>query len=102
MNRLGLARTVMAMTQAELAELADVPQSSVSRMEKGEINLTGKSLVKIAKALDVSTDYLLGLTDDPRPVIDGPGITLKEWAIIVAMRRGDVSRAVRLMMDEAK
>lgn len=54
-------------------------------MEKGEINLTGKSLVKIAKALDVSTDYLLGLTDDPRPVIEGPAVTLKEWAIIAAI-----------------
>ena len=99
MNRLGLVRIAMAMTQADLA---DVPQSSLSRMEKGEINLTSKSLVKVARALDVSIDYLLGLTDDPRPVIEGPAVTLKEWAIIQAMRKGDMALAIQMMMDEAK
>ena len=100
MNRLGETRKAMGMRQAELAQAAEVAQSTLSRMEDGDVNLTGTNLVKVAQALNVSADYLLGLADDPRPVREGPPITLTEWALLLAVRAGDTKRAVRLVLEQ--
>ena len=51
-------------TQAELARLLDVNEGTVSRFMSGKtLTITNENLVKIAARLNVSTDYLLGLTD---------------------------------------
>ena len=50
-------------TQKELAEKADISESKLSRIESGETkNINCNAVVKLAKTLNVSTDYLLGLT----------------------------------------
>lgn len=36
--------------------------------KKKTVYPTGTRLIKLAKAYNVSTDYLLGLTEDPRPL----------------------------------
>ncbi len=42
----------------------------ISHIESGRSGLVRDGLVKAAQVLDVSVDYLLGLTDDPAPVDD--------------------------------
>ena len=42
-------------------------QKAVSAVERGRSGLLMDGLAAAAKALDVSTDWLLGLTDDPTP-----------------------------------
>ena len=42
----------------------------ISHIESGRSGLVRDGLVKAAQVLDVSVDYLLGLTDDPVPVDD--------------------------------
>lgn len=62
-------RETRDLTQAELAELADIESSYVSKLERGKApNAAGIILAKLARALETSTDYLLGLTDNPAPV----------------------------------
>ena len=102
MNRIREVRMVMRMTQSDLADATGISQAGISRMEGEGLSLTAESLMRIAQALGVSSDYLLGLTDDPRPVIEGPAVTLKEWAIIQSMRKGDIALAIQMMMAEAK
>lgn len=46
-------RKKMNMTQAELAKAANIPQSHVSRLERGEHSPTAKTLRKLADALNV-------------------------------------------------
>lgn len=57
------------MGQAELARrMGDRYDNSViSRVERGQSSLAVDGLKQAALALGVSTDYLLGLTEDPRP-----------------------------------
>jgi transcriptional regulator with XRE-family HTH domain len=54
------------LTQAELAELCDIPQPVLSLYEKEESTRmpTLYGIVKLANALEVSVDYLLGRTKD--------------------------------------
>ena len=55
-------------SQNDLAELLEVSQNQVSEMENAKKTTTFEKLVKICEHYNVSADYLLGLTDDPRPL----------------------------------
>ena len=57
-------RTMSGLSQKELCEKIDVPTSTLSRIERGEItNVSNDILIKFANFYNVSTDYLLGLTN---------------------------------------
>jgi transcriptional regulator with XRE-family HTH domain len=47
------------MTQKELAKVTDITESAISHYIKGDRVPRGVNLIKIAKALGVTTDYLL-------------------------------------------
>ena len=52
-------------TQIELAEYLNLKRNVYWRYEKGEREIPVWALIKLADYYRVSTDYLLGLTDDP-------------------------------------
>ncbi len=53
-------------TQRELAEKLEMLQPQYFRYEQGQRDLPTALLIRLSALYDVSTDYLLGLTDDPR------------------------------------
>ena len=69
-------------TQKELAERAGVTESTLSRIESGTTKQVDAIVLgKLAKALDTSTDYLLGLTSIRTPkYIDITKLGLSEEA----------------------
>jgi transcriptional regulator with XRE-family HTH domain len=65
-ERLQYSRKSAGLTQVSLARASGVPQNTISRIELGRNDETSTgTLKKLALALNVSTDYLLGLKDDP-------------------------------------
>ena len=68
-KRLAAARKQAGLTQVELAvELGDrYDRSMISIVEHNRSALLADGLTSAAKALNVSADYLLGLTDHPEP-----------------------------------
>lgn len=57
-------RTMTGLSQKELADRIDVPTSTLCRIEQGKIaNVSNDVLIKLANFFNVSTDYLLGLTN---------------------------------------
>lgn len=101
-NRLLELRKALGMTQSEVAEATGISQAALSKIEVDgdRLRLTGQTLKQLCEGLDVSADYLLGLTDDPRPLREGPAITLREWAILESVRKGDLKNVMRLLVDE--
>ena len=66
-ERLRKLRKQRNLTQGQLATYGQVSQPTISQLESGWIqDITGEALARLAKALGTTTDYLLGLTDDPR------------------------------------
>ena len=61
--RLRLARRARHMKQADLARMLDLKPSSIARLERGRTLPGLPNLFLIAQALEVSTDFLLGLED---------------------------------------
>jgi len=62
-DRIGDLRMEKGLSQKELAELIDIEPSRLSRIGTGKTQyISSDILIKLAKALQVSTDYILGLT----------------------------------------
>jgi transcriptional regulator with XRE-family HTH domain len=65
-ERLQYSRKTAGLTQMGLARASGVPQNTISRIELGRNDETSTgTLKKLALALKVSADFLLGLKDDP-------------------------------------
>jgi len=64
-TRLKSAREMREMTQLELGEKAGLTPTSIAHFEAGSRKPSFDNLRKLAEALEVKTDYLLGRADDP-------------------------------------
>ena len=67
MERLRKLREEKGISQIRLSVEVGVAQESISAYERGKAVPTCENLVKIAKYLNTSTDYLLELTDMKLP-----------------------------------
>lgn len=54
-------------TQAEIAALLHVSQTTYSRYETGALEIPYPALLTLADYYQTSVDYLLGRTDIPKP-----------------------------------
>lgn len=52
-------RELKNMSQQNLADMCDIPKSTIGRVERAEINTTIKTLLKISNALEIEPKSLL-------------------------------------------
>lgn len=64
-DRLKAARELRQLKQSEVAERAKLPPSSIAHFEGGSRKPSFDTLRRLANALEVTTDFLLGRVDDP-------------------------------------
>lgn len=64
-QRLRAARELRQWSQSELAEHAGLPPSSIAHFEIGARKPSFDTLKRLATALEVTTDYLLGRVENP-------------------------------------
>lgn len=64
-ERLKTARELRKWSQSDLAGRAGMPSSSIAHFETGSRKPSFDTLRRLANALEVTTDYLLGRVDDP-------------------------------------
>ena len=55
------------LTQRQLAEMLHMPQPQYFRYEQGYRDIPTDILIELANIYQTSTDYILGLTDNPKP-----------------------------------
>ena len=67
MNRLRDLREDADLTQRQVASFLGMSQTGYSKYETGENDIPTRVLVQLAAFYGTSTDYLLGLTDEPTP-----------------------------------
>jgi len=68
-NRLKDLRKSKGMTQMELGEKINLSQANISKYESDSLEPNIETLSLLSSLLDVSADYLLGLTDDRKAVL---------------------------------
>lgn len=62
---LKLLRKKNGISQIKMAMDLNLTQNTISQYENGKRNIDNQTLIMIADYFDVSTDYILGRTDDP-------------------------------------
>lgn len=53
--------------QTQIATFLNIRQEYYSKYELGKIEIPAHMIIELAKFYKVSTDYILGMTDDPTP-----------------------------------
>ncbi len=77
MNRIKEVRKQKKLSQVELASKLGVNQTAISQWERGSTLPSGNLLPKLTALLDTSSDYLLGISDEPPVKIDPDDIISK-------------------------
>lgn len=66
-QRLRATRKANKLTQEQLAKLLKTTKGTISNYENGYSTPSNEMLASIAEVLNVSSDYLLGISDNPTP-----------------------------------
>lgn len=63
-ERIKRLRKLAGLTQSELAEKLNLESAAVSKYETGRVPLTQESLIKLSEIFNVTTDYILGISEN--------------------------------------
>ena len=74
-SRIRDLRTAAGLSQEQLAELSSLNRVTIAKYEAGRVEPGAQALSRIADALDVSTDALLGRSDDSPETTKAPHTT---------------------------
>jgi transcriptional regulator with XRE-family HTH domain len=67
-ERVLLLRRRIGLTQKQLGVLAELNTNTIARLERGDIqDPSGSVVLRLARALNTTTDYLLCGAEDPTP-----------------------------------
>lgn len=78
-NRIRLRREELGLTQDTLAHMCGyTSRSTIAKIEAGANEMTNKKLVKLAKALETTPEYLLGIADE-EPQNDSERVLLSRY-----------------------
>jgi transcriptional regulator with XRE-family HTH domain len=97
-DRLKQLREHHGWSQRELSRVCGLGETAINTYERGEAEPSAKYLKKMAETLHVSTDYLLGLTDDPRGLFDNSELSDDERKIVEAFRRGQWREIIQVAL----
>lgn len=66
-ERIKICRNAKDLSQEELANKLGKSRTNIVNYEAGRTTLPGSVIVDLSEIFNVSTDYLLGLSEDPHP-----------------------------------
>ena len=98
-SRLKEARLRANLTQDALAELIGTDARRIWSYESGKNKPNGEVIALLAQQLETSTDFLLGLTDDPSRAEKPFKLSHDELKVLTAIRRGDRLGAIKLIVE---
>lgn len=63
-------REDLELTQDQIAELLNVSRATVNRYENDKYDMKLTYAIELAKIYNVSLDYIAGLTDEQKPLVN--------------------------------
>ncbi len=95
-ERLRAAREKLGLTQQQLSRICGFGVNQISRYEIGLSDPSGMALRKLAGVLEVSIDYLVGLSDESQGQIVVTDLTYQEREILEIFRNDGWPGVIRL------
>lgn len=100
-ERLRKLRDDLHWTQDDLAQRLDVSVQQINRWENNKHKTDSQTVGAIAEKLGCSTDYLLGLTDDPAPhSMTSNTLNARERLALNYWRHGELTEAIRVIVND--
>lgn len=100
-QRLKAARELRKWNQSDLASQAGMPPSSIAHFESGSRKPSFDTLRRLANALEVTTDYLLGRVEDPS-LSDSADPLFRDVSKLTAHDRELAKDFLRMLTDRNK
>ena len=98
-DRLRELRERYGWSQREFARVCGLGLAQIGRYENGTNDPSATHLKNMAEKLGVSTDYLLGLSDDPRGQLGDTELNEQERAVLEVLRRDGWVGVIHLAAD---
>ncbi|WP_258959121.1 helix-turn-helix domain-containing protein [Paenibacillus tyrfis] len=83
-------------TQKEVAEKLGITESGYGYYEQGRREPSNETLNKLAELFSVSTDYLLGRTDDPQQILSKP---TRNFLDVIDLEDEEIMKKIPLSID---
>lgn len=105
-RRIQRLREKQGMKQEILAQKIDIERSNLSNYETGRRTIPLETLKKVAKVLNTSTDYLLGLTESKsakikdREICDYTGLSDKSIKILKTIKNLDIIQTINFLIEQ--
>ena len=105
-RRIQRLREKQGMKQEILAQKIDIERSNLSNYETGRRTIPLETLKKVAKILNTSTDYLLGLTESKsakikdREICDYTGLSDKSIKILKTIKNLDIIQTINFLIEQ--
>lgn len=71
-KRIKTKRQQLGLTLEEIGRRTGIPHGTLSKIERGQINMSAEKLYKISQALDVTMDWLMSGIDPQMKVKEAP------------------------------
>lgn len=101
-DRLKAARERLEFSQEEAAHEIGIKQQNYGRYENEQVDPSTDMLVKIATGLKVSTDYLLGLSDENGDSPEEQQLSPLRRKLLWALDKGHIVEALEIITAISK
>lgn len=101
-DRLRRIREERGLTREELTARLSIGANQLYKYEEGGVEPRVNAVAAIAKALEVSTDYLLGLVDSPSDHLEEGALSPMERKLLTLLRQGTPLEAMETTMEIVK
>lgn len=97
-DRIRALRERLGWSQRELGEKSGIGLQQIHRYESGKSDPLASALKAVAQQLGVTTDYLLGLSDDPHTYA-AMELTEDARRLVEAYESGDAATILSMILD---
>ncbi len=99
-ERLKQLRKLRGYTQQDLAKALHIAQQQVTRWESGANDPSADTLERIAKVLECTADWLLGLVDEPTQRLQARELTPDEEQLLDLYRQRKLPQMITRLVNE--
>lgn len=100
-DRLRECRQEHGYSQEGFSEAINVALRQIPRYEANETSPSADVVSRMAEVLGVTSDYLLGLVDEPTKHLSREPATPEEWQLLVRYRDGKLLELIRELTEQA-
>ena len=99
-DRLKQRRQFKGFTQQDLADQLRVSQQQVARWERGTSDASADSVAQLARALDCTTDWLLGLVEQTHGYVQESALSTDERQLVDLYRQRKLPQIIMRLVNE--